>query len=147
MKMPRRMRPATRSGYDSAYASARVLPQEPPNSNHRSIPSSSRRASISDTRCQVVFSSRSAWGVLFPHPPVRRQHAIGGRPPARGDDAMDLAVHEVNGGAVVDGEPRGDLPRLDEPLEGGTARRVAVIRFTVIMRAAAPGEKAETLER
>ena len=52
---------------------ARVLPHEPPKSNHRSMPRCSRSSSMSATRCCVVFVERSvsgklACGVLCPQP-------------------------------------------------------------------------------
>ena len=46
-----------------------------------SMPRCARRRSMSATRCQVVFSSSEAWGVLCPHPAGRRARC--GRPPGR----------------------------------------------------------------
>ena len=51
-----------------AYKSASVLPQEPPNTCQRPMFRWALNASISATRCQVVLSTRLAWGRLLPLP-------------------------------------------------------------------------------
>lgn len=48
-------------------------PQEPPNTIHFEIPRWLRRASMSETRSQVVFSMREAWGVERPEPRCSRR--------------------------------------------------------------------------
>lgn len=66
--MPRRTSSVTRSGCVSAYASARVLPQEPPNTCQRCTPTCCRSRSMSSTSAQVVLPSSTACGVLLPQP-------------------------------------------------------------------------------
>lgn len=69
VKMPRRIREPTRSGCFWAYSNDSVEPQEPPNTQcHFGIPTCLRSDSISSSRCAVVFSRISAFGVNLPAP-------------------------------------------------------------------------------
>ena len=64
MVTPNSTNSETRSGCVAAYASASVLPHDPPSTSHRSTPRCCRNSSMSATKWGVVLASIEVAGSL-----------------------------------------------------------------------------------